>query len=114
MASYQVMDYLLDRANIHDVVTKMTEHFNTQQWDKLVDEVFAENFVTDLSAYFGTPVRHLTGKETAAHWKDVVEALGGELIHIVSTCVKPPSPSTAALFLFMSAAGPNHINFQPP
>ncbi|OJD15145.1 hypothetical protein AJ78_04570 [Emergomyces pasteurianus Ep9510] len=99
MANYQTIDYLLDRANIHDVITKMCYYVDTSQWDKLVDEVFIPTgLIIDYSKCFGTEAITSTAKDTVMNWKGLMEKVNTAQ-HIPSAIIithPQPGQETAA------------------
>ncbi|PGG98246.1 hypothetical protein GX51_06894 [Blastomyces parvus] len=95
MASYQAVDYLLDRANIHDVISKMSYYVDTRQWDKLADEVFIPTDLTiDYSKCFGVEPTMTTAGEIAMHWKQLMDKVDAAQ-HVPSAIlITLPQPGT--------------------
>ncbi|KAL2161571.1 hypothetical protein VTH06DRAFT_8133 [Thermothelomyces fergusii] len=53
MASYEVAQYLLDRANIHDTVTKVPLYYDTVNIRGLESEVYAATIEVDYTSIMG-------------------------------------------------------------
>ncbi|ODH38416.1 hypothetical protein ACO22_02367 [Paracoccidioides brasiliensis] len=76
MAFYQTMDYLLDRTNIHDVVTKLSFYLDTYQWDKLIDEVFIPNdLIIDYTPSLANEAVVTTATRTVGQWKGLMDGM---------------------------------------
>ncbi|ODH53655.1 hypothetical protein GX48_00073 [Paracoccidioides brasiliensis] len=76
MALYQTMDYLLDRTNIHDVVTKLSFYLDTYQWDKLIDEVFIPNdLIIDYTPSLANEAVVTTATRTVGQWKGLMDGM---------------------------------------
>ncbi|EEQ86448.2 uncharacterized protein BDCG_01568 [Blastomyces dermatitidis ER-3] len=95
MANYPAVDYLLDRANIHDVITKMSYYVDTRQWDKLADEVFIPtDLIIDYSKCFGVEPTQTTAREIATNWKQLMDKVDAAQ-HIPSAIlITLPQPGT--------------------
>lgn len=100
MADYDIQTYLLDRANIHDVVTKMVHirlflsltilllrgrircankqeqylYPDMSKFSQVGKEVFAETVVVDYTAMFGGEPVEISGEDQARKWE---RQLGG-------------------------------------
>lgn len=85
MASYTSEDYLMDRANIHDLVTKMSLFLDLSRWSALETEVFAEVVLVDYTSMFGGEPKTFTGKEQVESWKGQIEASGAKKWQHVSS-----------------------------
>ncbi|EEH34606.1 hypothetical protein PAAG_05655 [Paracoccidioides lutzii Pb01] len=70
------MDYLLDRTNIHDVVTKLSFYLDTYQWDKLIDEVFIPNdLIIDYTPSLANEAIVTTATRTVGQWKGLMDGM---------------------------------------
>ncbi|KAK0190452.1 hypothetical protein F5146DRAFT_1137287 [Armillaria mellea] len=67
---YLAIDYLLDKANIHDTVIKGVLYYDLQRWDDLEREVFADKIHVDYTSLFG-------GEAVDVKRKDQIEAYKG-------------------------------------
>ncbi|KAG6368090.1 hypothetical protein INS49_002290 [Diaporthe citri] len=72
-STYTVTDYLLDRANIHDTVTKLAWYYDTHSEAGLRDEVFAPELRVDYSKILGGEPFTIAGPDWAAQAKELVE-----------------------------------------
>ncbi|OJD26760.1 hypothetical protein ACJ73_01849 [Blastomyces percursus] len=95
MSNYQAVDYLLNRANIHDVTTKMSYYVDTRQWDKLADEVFIPtDLIIDYSECFGIEPTKTAARETATNWKQVMDKVDATQHIPSSILITLPQPGT--------------------
>ncbi|KAH8657562.1 putative peroxisome biosynthesis protein PAS1, partial [Tricladium varicosporioides] len=78
-------NYLMDRANIHDLVTKMSLFLDLSRWSALETEVFAEVVLVDYTSMFGGEPKTFTGKEQVESWKGQIEASGAKKWQHVSS-----------------------------
>ncbi|KAK0243277.1 hypothetical protein EDD85DRAFT_947421 [Armillaria nabsnona] len=67
--SYSAIDYLLDKANIHDTVTKVVLYINLLRWDDLEKEVFTDDIRVDYTSLFGGEVVDVKSKDQIEAWK---------------------------------------------
>ncbi|KAG9236289.1 SnoaL-like domain-containing protein [Amylocarpus encephaloides] len=74
MSDYDIQSYLLDRANIHDVITKMSLYLDLKRFTSLASDVFADKMQVDYSSLLGGEPYELTGEKQAVTW---MEQLGG-------------------------------------
>ncbi|KAJ7322926.1 SnoaL-like domain-containing protein [Mycena albidolilacea] len=74
MASYTVSDYLLDRINIEDTITKLLWYVDRQNWDA-VSALFAEEVVIDYTSMLGGEPVHTNGADQVKVWKGMLEYL---------------------------------------
>lgn len=75
MASYDIPTYLLDRANIHDTVTKMSLLLDLKKWAQIGEEVFAETLLVDYTSLLGGEPYTITGVKQAETWEHQLRAL---------------------------------------
>ncbi|KAL1981739.1 hypothetical protein VTN96DRAFT_2296 [Rasamsonia emersonii] len=73
--TYQVTDYLLDRANIHDTVTRFALTIDLHDWTQLATDVLADQVIIDYTSMFGGEPQRVTPSELAAQWKPLVEGM---------------------------------------
>lgn len=95
MAPYSVSDYLLDRANIHDTVSKHYMTFDRKRWEEY-DQVLAPNFVLDYTNMFGGEPRTVTPSEIAQEWKGFSEKLTGHQHIMTSLIITLPQPGSTS------------------
>ncbi|PBK67029.1 hypothetical protein ARMSODRAFT_1020995 [Armillaria solidipes] len=67
--SYSAIDYLLDKANIHDTVTKGVLYIDLLRWDDLEKEVFTDDIRVDYTSLFGGEVVDVKSKDQIESWK---------------------------------------------
>ncbi|KAB5549859.1 hypothetical protein GE09DRAFT_1128067 [Coniochaeta sp. 2T2.1] len=84
--SYTATQYLLDRANIHDTVRKLTLYYDTANIPGLATEVFAKVVKVDYSLLTGSPVVTVDGPTWAATVGEVL-AKYDSTQHVVSNMV---------------------------
>ncbi|XXH05972.1 hypothetical protein Hte_012416 [Hypoxylon texense] len=70
--SYDVQTYLLDRANVHDTVARLTMNIDLKSYDGLASEVYAPQVVIDYTSMFGGKPMETTGKEWADSLKPMM------------------------------------------
>lgn len=76
MAPYSTTAYLLDRAHIHDTVTKLYLLTDLRQWPRLLaSEVFAATFTLDYTAMFGGEPNQRTPTDVVGMWRPLMEGL---------------------------------------
>ncbi|KAG7292664.1 hypothetical protein NEMBOFW57_002701 [Staphylotrichum longicolle] len=96
MPSYTIPQYLLDRANIHDTITKVPLYYDTHNLPGLLSEVYAPSIEIDYTSILGgTPY---TVTRTA--WVDEVGSLLGKFAstqHVTSGIITSlPQPTANA------------------
>ncbi|SJL02525.1 uncharacterized protein ARMOST_05856 [Armillaria ostoyae] len=67
--SYSAIDYLLDKANIHDTVTKGVLYIDLLRWDDLEREVFTDDIRVDYTSLFGGEVVNVKSKDQSNRGK---------------------------------------------
>lgn len=68
-SEYTVLDYLLDRANIHDTITKLFFLVDTREFDRVPKEVFMEEVDIDYTSLFGGEPYRITSKDQIRQWQ---------------------------------------------
>ncbi|KAI1641373.1 hypothetical protein F4809DRAFT_636662 [Biscogniauxia mediterranea] len=95
-SSYDIQTWLLDRANIHDTVTRLTFHIDTKSVEGLINEVYAPNLVLDYTSMFGGEPQETTGNE----WGQKVGSMMArydETHHVVTgLLIQLPQPTNQA------------------
>ncbi|KAK2772968.1 hypothetical protein FQN52_004802 [Onygenales sp. PD_12] len=96
--SYQATDFLLDRANIHDVLVKMSLYVDTKEWDKMIKEVLSpDELVIDYTSFFGGEPQKLTAEEITGQWRALLGSMDASQ-HVPSAILidlPQPGPETA-------------------
>lgn len=93
MAAYTTSDYLLDRANIHDTVTKIYTYTDRHEWDKF-DEFAAPSLLLDYTAMFGGEPRSVTPAELVETWKPFMSKMTSHQHVITSILIRLPQPGS--------------------
>ncbi|KAJ7500020.1 hypothetical protein FB451DRAFT_1207232 [Mycena latifolia] len=91
MSTYSVTDYLLDRANIRDVITRMAWYVDRQEWD-LLSGGFTDELVMDYTELFGGEPAHLTNTAQAQVWKGMLGYLDATIHVFTGVLVDLPQP----------------------
>lgn len=74
MAPYSATAFLLDRAHIHDTVTKLYLLTDLRQWPRLLaSEVFAASFTLDYTAMFGGEPTQRKPADVVGMWRPLME-----------------------------------------
>ncbi|KAI8965804.1 hypothetical protein F5Y11DRAFT_367249 [Daldinia sp. FL1419] len=93
---YDVQTYLLDRANIHDTVTRWTFHCDQKSTEGLIKDVYAPQVVLDYTSIFGGHPFE-TNKEDWAKTISSAAATFDNCQHIVTgLIIELPQPSSGA------------------
>ncbi|KAB5578469.1 hypothetical protein GE09DRAFT_1089832 [Coniochaeta sp. 2T2.1] len=93
--SYTATQYLLDRANIHDIVRKLTLYYDIANIPGLATEVFARQVKVDYSLLTGSPAVTVDGPSWAATVGEVLTKYDSTQ-HVVSNMVVDlPQPGGA-------------------
>ncbi|KAH7928718.1 hypothetical protein BV22DRAFT_188654 [Leucogyrophana mollusca] len=74
--SYDILQYLVDRAHIHDTITNLASLLNCRDWNGLAERVFASDEVAiDFKQIYGGEVYKAPGAAQADAWKAWTESL---------------------------------------
>ncbi|KAK2747482.1 hypothetical protein CKAH01_06659 [Colletotrichum kahawae] len=97
--TYDIQEYLLDRANIHDTITKLCHAYDTNSPTLLTTDVYTPRIRLDYAAFFGADA---PSAADAADWaRSAIGALEGMtatqhlLAGIVAGLPQPSSTSTS-------------------
>ncbi|KAJ7513093.1 hypothetical protein B0H11DRAFT_2213621 [Mycena galericulata] len=91
MASYSATDYLLDRANIEDTITRMAWYVDRKEWDK-VPSVFADDLVMDYTSLLGGEPYNTTPVAQAQVWRGMLDYIDVSLHAVTGVLVDLPQP----------------------
>lgn len=94
-ASYSAIDYLLDKANIHDTVTKTMLYIDLLRWDDLEKEVFTDNIRVDYTCLFGGEVVDVKSKDQIEAWKGLFKRVEKSQHLSTSLFIDLPQPGSA-------------------
>ena len=96
MSTYSTADYLLDRANIHDTVTKLYLLTDFKEWDLLASEVPASTGITlDYSKLFGSPPAQHSPQELVSQWKTLISKMTTTQHIVTGLLIDLPQPGQA-------------------
>ncbi|KAK4239072.1 hypothetical protein C8A03DRAFT_32870 [Achaetomium macrosporum] len=96
MASYDIAQYLLDRANIQDTVTKNSLYYDTLNIDGLANEVYADSILIDYTSILGGEPTTVSRAEWVDRVRSILQTFESSQ-HIISGIVvdlPQPSPKT--------------------
>ncbi|KAJ9132019.1 hypothetical protein NKR23_g11492 [Pleurostoma richardsiae] len=94
-SAYSVTDYLLDKANIHDTVTKMPWYYDVKSEDGLTDEVYAPEVVIDYSKILGAEPYRMTGREWASLVQKLIQGFDSTQHVYGPLIIELPQPGSA-------------------
>lgn len=92
--SYSAIDYLLDKANIHDTVTKMMLYVDLLRWDDIEKEVFTDRIRVDYTSLLGGKVVDVTSKAQVEFWKGFMRRLEKSQHITTSLLIGLPQPGS--------------------
>ncbi|KAH9238027.1 hypothetical protein K456DRAFT_1721618 [Colletotrichum gloeosporioides 23] len=95
--TYDIQEYLLDRANIHDTITKLCHAYDTNSPAQLTSDVYTPRIRLDYAAFFGADAP--TAADAADWARSAVGALDGMTAtqHLLAGIVAElPQPSTSS------------------
>ncbi|KAL1674276.1 hypothetical protein EV122DRAFT_293535 [Schizophyllum commune] len=68
---YDATQWLVDRANIHDVVVGMLLYTDTKRTEKVASDIFADQVFIDYTSMLGGEPYTILGPEQAKTWKEM-------------------------------------------
>ncbi|PBK93857.1 hypothetical protein ARMGADRAFT_965431 [Armillaria gallica] len=92
--SYSAINYLLDKANIHDTVTKMMLYVDLLRWDDIEKDVFTDHIRVDYTSLLGGEVVDVTSKEQVEFWKGIMKRLEKSQHITTSLLISLPQPGS--------------------
>ncbi|ETN43902.1 uncharacterized protein HMPREF1541_11033 [Cyphellophora europaea CBS 101466] len=106
MTPYNPTHYLLDRAQIHDTITKLYTLLDQHLWSRLASsEVFAPTFTVDYSSMFGGQPRETTPGQIVEQWRGMLEKWTGAVHALSGVLIEGlPLPSPLPLGALQGAA----------
>ncbi|KAI1375389.1 hypothetical protein F4677DRAFT_136673 [Hypoxylon crocopeplum] len=90
--SYDTQAYLLDRANVHDTVTRLTLNVDLKSWDGLVKEVYAPQVIIDYTSLFGGQPLDTTGEAWAKSLEPMMGAFDSTQHVVTGLVIELPQP----------------------
>lgn len=92
--SYSAIDYLLDKANIHDAITKGMLHIDLLRWDDLEREIFTDSIHVDYTSLFGGEAADVKSKDQIEAWKGLFKRLEKTQHLLTSLLIDLPQPGS--------------------
>ncbi|KAI1384151.1 uncharacterized protein F4822DRAFT_62599 [Hypoxylon trugodes] len=93
MAEYDIQTYLLDRANVHDTVTRLCLNLDLRSNEGLVNDVYASQVVIDYTSMFGGKPLETTSEEWATSLKPSMNRFDGQQHIVTGLLIKLPQPA---------------------
>ncbi|KAF3762247.1 hypothetical protein M406DRAFT_72265 [Cryphonectria parasitica EP155] len=93
-STYTVTDYLLDRANIHDTVTKLPWYYDTRSEAGLLSEVFAPEVHIDYTRILGSEPSTVAATEWAPQVVRMCEHFDSSQHIYGNLIIELPQPNT--------------------
>ena len=94
MAKYTTTDFLLDRANIHDTVTKLYLFADCRELDRF-DEVAASTMVFDYTLMFGGKPQTFSPSELSEFYRNFLSKMSTTQHIVTSLVIKLPQPGNS-------------------
>ncbi|KAI5917641.1 hypothetical protein F4810DRAFT_695505 [Camillea tinctor] len=94
--TYDVQTYLLDRANIHDTIFRMTYAFDTRTFSVLVDSVYTPTVHIDYSSIMDRPAEDISSTSWAQNVDSLLAKHDSTQHSIADMLIELPQPGTAA------------------
>ncbi|KAK3939701.1 hypothetical protein QBC46DRAFT_387360 [Diplogelasinospora grovesii] len=91
--AYNIEQYLLDRANIHDTVTKLTICYDTQDIPTLIKDVFADEVDVDYTSILGGSPFRVGGSEWSERLGKIISAYDSTQHITTGLVINLPQPS---------------------
>ncbi|KAF2234236.1 hypothetical protein EV356DRAFT_576908 [Viridothelium virens] len=101
--TYSMQQYLLDRAQIHDTLTRMYYAVDSQQYSLLSSHVLAPTVTMDYTAMFGGEPIQRTAQAQQANWTELMQKM--DVTQHILTSILPELPSPGP-----EASVPNKAN----
>ena len=94
MAKYTTTDFLLDRANIHDTVTKLYLFADRRELDRF-DEVAASSMVFDYTLMFGGEPQTFSPVELSEFYRNFLTKMSTTQHIVTSLVIELPQPGNS-------------------
>ncbi|KAI0881520.1 uncharacterized protein GGS22DRAFT_59195 [Annulohypoxylon maeteangense] len=95
-AAYDTLAYLLDRANIHDSVTRLGLNLDLGSTEGLIKDVYAPQVIIDYTSMFGGQPIETTNEKWAADLDPMMASFDGKQHLITSLVIELPQPVQGA------------------
>ncbi|RYP57942.1 hypothetical protein DL769_009189 [Monosporascus sp. CRB-8-3] len=89
---YDIQTYLLDRANIHDTLTRLPIYYDTKSTEGLIKDVFAPRVEVDYTSILGGQPNHTTGEEWARTLQPMLDAFDSTQHVYTGLLIELPQP----------------------
>ncbi|KAK3310646.1 uncharacterized protein B0T15DRAFT_489312 [Chaetomium strumarium] len=96
MASYDIAQYLLDRANIQDTVTKNSLYYDTRNISGLANEVYAASILIDYTSILGGEPTTLSRTEWLEQAQGILQTFESSQHLISGIIIDLPQPAPAS------------------
>ncbi|KIJ66866.1 hypothetical protein HYDPIDRAFT_85834 [Hydnomerulius pinastri MD-312] len=93
LVAYSVSQYLLDRTNIHDTITRLVTYSDCRDFERLGTEVFASEVTIDNSLITSEEPQSRPGKDEAQAWGKYLERFTATQHLMTSILVNLPQPA---------------------
>ncbi|KAI0005666.1 hypothetical protein F4779DRAFT_597888 [Xylariaceae sp. FL0662B] len=94
VGAYDVQDYLLDRANIHDTIFRMILSFDTKTTKTLVTSVYTPRPYIDYSEVLGGSPQEMSSEVWAKSLDPVLDAFDSTQHTVQDLLIELPQPTT--------------------
>ncbi|KAH9894537.1 hypothetical protein F4778DRAFT_279057 [Xylariomycetidae sp. FL2044] len=94
--SYSVQDYLLDKTNIHDTVTRLTLSFDTKDYAALSRSVYAPDVTIDYTSMFGGQPIQTTSEQWAESLEPMMAPYDSTQHVVTGLLIELPQPAKGA------------------
>ncbi|RYP32308.1 hypothetical protein DL767_005283 [Monosporascus sp. MG133] len=89
---YDIQTYLLDRANIHDTLSRLPIYYDIKSTEGLIKDVFAPRVEVDYTSILGGQPTHTTGEEWGRTLQPMLEAFDATQHVYTNLLIELPQP----------------------
>ncbi|KAH8899440.1 hypothetical protein GQ53DRAFT_816579 [Thozetella sp. PMI_491] len=93
-STYDVQQYLLDRANIHDIVTKVPFYYDTGKAENLANDVFSKDVLVDYTRILGGEPFTVAGTEWAKQVGKMIDVFDSTQHITTGLLINLPQPGS--------------------
>ncbi|KAI0895507.1 hypothetical protein F4806DRAFT_84462 [Annulohypoxylon nitens] len=91
-APYDTLAYLLDRANVHDTVTRLGINLDLESREGLIKDVYAPQLTIDYTSMFGGSPTETTNEKWADDLDPMMKSFDGKQHLVTSVLIELPQP----------------------
>ncbi|KAI1209667.1 uncharacterized protein F4807DRAFT_85714 [Annulohypoxylon truncatum] len=91
-APYDTLAYLLDRANVHDTVTRLGLYLDLESREGLIKDVYAPQVVIDYTSMFGGSPIETTNEKWAEELGPMMSSFDGKQHVVGNVLIELPQP----------------------